>query len=180
MKETVVKKSEEKTIETVDQLTLIQNLPWFLAEQQTRQLPEFILMFTGNTVSISADFAKQNTIQATTILKLNIDDQIIFAKAKINNNISTNIMLVNLFELPLSKNNFSLATKNISKATNDEIDDFQQREFNRKQAAKQEKADVLERLKKQDQTVPITFYDDIGVGQNTCNTENKHKGESNV
>mgnify|MGYP003663123357 FL=1 len=179
VKETVVKKSEEKTIETVDQLTLIQNLPWFLAEQQTRQLPEFILMFTGNTVSISADFAKQNTIEATTILKLNIDDQIIFAKAKIINNISTNIMLVNLFELPLSKNNFSLATKNISKATNDEIDDFQQREFNRKQAAKQEKADVLERLKKQDQTIPIAFYDGIGACENKVKEESKYKGESN-
>lgn len=161
--------AEEKAVEVADNLTLIQNLPWFLAEQQTRQLPEFILMFTGNTVSISADFAKQNTIEDSTILKLNIDDQIIFAKAKINEKLSRNIMLVNLFELPLSKNNFSLATKNISKATSDEAADFQQSELTRKQAAQQEKIAILARLKKQDKTIPISFFD--------CKNENK--GESN-
>ena len=177
--ETVVKKSEEKAVEGADNLTLIQSLPWFLAEQQSRALPEFILMFTGNTVSISADFAKKNTLEALTILKLNIDDQIIFAKAKINNNLSINIMLVNLFELPLSKNNFSLATKNISKATNDEAADFQQSELNRKQAAKQEKTDVLARLKKQDQTIPIAFHDGIGACENKVKEESKYKGESN-
>ena len=163
--------AEEKAIEVADKLTLIQNLPWYLAEQQTRHLPEFILMFTGNTVSISSDFAKQNNIQASTILKLNIDAQEIFAKAKINKKLSTNIMLVSLFELPLSNNNFLLATKNISKATNDEAAEFQQIELNRKEVAQQEKADILTRLRKQDQTIPIAFHDGIGA----C--EHEGKGE---
>ena len=142
-----------------DKLTVIQSIPWFLAEQQTRFLPEFILMFTSNTVSISTTFAKQHDIQASTILKVTIDEQDIFAKAKINNKLSEKIILVSLFELPLSSNNFSLAAENINKATTVEIAEFHQVELNRKQAAQQEKSDVLQRLKKQDQTIPIAFYD---------------------
>lgn len=165
------KKTAEITEETAGELTLIQSLPWFLADQQTKHLPEFILMFAGNTVSISEKFAKQNNIQAATILKLTINDQSIFAKATINKKLSINIMLVNLFELPLSQNNFLLAAKNISKATSDEIADFQQIELNRKQVAQQEKADVLARLRKQDQTIPIAFLDGIDICEN--------KGEKN-
>jgi len=165
--------SEERGEKSADELILIQNLPWFLAEQQTRHLPEFILMFAGNTVSISAEFAKQNNIQASTILKLNIKDQDIFAKAVINKKLSINIILVSLFELPLLHNNFSLAAKKISKATSDEAADFQQIELNRKQVAQQEKTDVLARLRKQDQTIPIAFIDGIGI----C--ENKNIGEKN-
>lgn len=157
--------------ETSGELTLIQSLPWFLAEQQTKHLPEFILMFTGNTVSISTEFAKQNNIQASTILKLIINDQNIFAKARINKKLSINIMLVNLFELPLSYNNFSLAAKNVSKAASNEVADFQQIELNRKQVAQQEKANVLARLRKQDQTIPIAFLDGIDICEN--------KGEKN-
>jgi NADH-quinone oxidoreductase subunit G len=142
-----------------DKLTVIQNIPWFLAEQQTKLLPEFILMFTGNTVSISTTFAKQHDIQTSTILKVTVDEQDIFARAKINNKLSEKIILVSLFELPLSSNNFSLAVENINKATTDEIAEFHQVELNRKQAAQQEKSDVLSRLKKQDQTIPIAFYD---------------------
>jgi len=166
--ETAEQKREEPTEEIADELILIQSLPWFLAEQQTRHLPEFILMFAGNTVSVSAEFGKQNNIQAATILKLNINDQEIFAKVKINTKLSINIMLISLFELPLSHNNFSLAAKNISKATSDESADFQKLELNRKQAAQQEKVDVLARLRKQDQTIPIGFYE-----------ANEVKGEGN-
>ena len=154
---------KETATEAADELTLIQSLPWFLAEQQTRNLPEFILMFTGNTISISTDFAKKNDIQASTILKLNIDKQCIFAKAKINNKLCKEIVLISLFELPLSSNNFPLSANNISKATTDETAEFHQVELNRKQAAQQEKADVLARLKKQDQTIPIAFYEAVEV-----------------
>jgi NADH-quinone oxidoreductase subunit G len=161
--------TEEKVVEVVDELTVIQGLPWFLAEQQTRDLPEFILMFAGNTISVSTAFAKQNDIQASTILKVTINEQYIFAKVKINNKLSERIILVSLFELPLSKNNFSLSAKNINKTTTDETNEFHQVELNRKQAAQQEKSDVLVRLKKRDQTIPIAFYE-----------ANEVKGEGSV
>jgi len=170
-------RAEIASEEPLDKLTLIQSLPWFLSEQQTKHLPEFILMFAGNTVSISTDFAELNNIHDSTILKLNINDQDIFAKAKINKELSINIMLVSLFDLPLSNNNFSLATKNISKATNDEATQFQQVELNRRQAAQQEKTDVLARLKIQDQTIPIAFSDGVGAWENESKHENK--GETN-
>ena len=48
--------------------------------------------------------------------------------------------------------------KNMGKATIEEVTEFQQIERNRKQIAQQEKADILTRLKKQDQTVPISFF----------------------
>jgi len=155
--------------ENTNGLTVIQDIPWFLAEQQSRHLPEFILMFAGNTVSISTDFANKNNIQASTILKLNVNEQELFAKAAINKKLPINVMLVSLFELPLSHNNFSLTDKNISKATSEEVTNFQQIELNRKKAAQQEKTDVLARLRKQDQTIPIAFYE-----------ANEVKGEGNV
>jgi len=175
--ETVVQKLNNLwPISSVDldvELTLIQNLPWFLVDQQTKNLPEFILMFKGNTVSISLEVAKQNNIQDSSVLKLNIDGQAIFAKAKIDKQLSENIMLVSLMELPLSHNNFTLSCKSLSKATNEETNNFQQLEFDRKHAAQQEKTDVLERLKKQDKTIPIAFHDGAG----TCDYVNK--GENN-
>lgn len=157
------------SVETVHELIVIQNTSWFLVDQQTRNLPEFILMFAGNTVSISADFAKKNSIQGGDILKLSIGDKEMFAKTKIIKKQPENIILVSLFDLPLSMNNFSLSTRNMSKATNDEAADFQQAELNRTLAAQQEKKDVLARLKKQDQTIPIAFFD----------IENENKGGRN-
>lgn len=139
-------------------LILIQKLPWFLADQQTKNLPEFILMFAGNTVSVSMNFAKQNNIQTSDVLKLKIDELNVFAKVKVNKELPDEIMLISLFELPLSMNNFSLPVENISKASVDEMNDFHQGELNRKLTAEQEKSDVLARLKKQDQTIPIAFF----------------------
>ena len=173
--------SKEKGMlcEEANQLTLIQNIPWFLAEQQTRTLPEFILMFKGNSVVISADFAEKNQIHAATVLKLNINNQTIFAKAKVDNKLANNIVLISLFELPLSQNNFLLVESNISHATNEEITDFQQHELNRKQVAQQEKAEILARLKEQDKTIPIAFLDDIAACSCKSNEFSKHKGDSN-
>ena len=160
--------------EKEDELIVIQNTPWFLAEQQTKCLPEFILMFSGNTVLISADFAKKNEIQALDILKLTIDDKTVFATVKIIKNQPDNIILACIYELPLAINNFSLAAKNISKATSEETESFKQVELARKQTAQQEKTDVLARLKKQDQTIPIAFLDGVG------GIEDESKGDSNV
>ena len=162
-----------KTEHDKHELTVINNAPWFLAEQQTRRLPEFILMFAGNTVSISANFAKQNNVQVLDVLKLNIDNKSFFAKAKIVINQPEDVILVNLFELPSVMNNFALTPGNISKASHDESVDFQQIELSRRQAAQQEKSDVLARLKKQDQTIPINFFDAV----NTC--EKAGQGEGN-
>ena len=67
---------------------------------------------------------------------------------------------MSLFELPMSINNVVITAKNISKATAEEVTEFQQIELNRKQIAQQEKSDILTRLKKQDQTVPISFITD--------------------
>ncbi len=150
------------SIEEPENLIAIQSLPWFLADQQTRCLPEFILMFSGNTVSIPTGIAEQKNIQPHDVLKLFIDGHDLFAKAKINMKQPDNTILVSLFDLPHTKNNFSLALDSISKATNDEIADFQQGELNRVQAAQQEKSDILVRLKKQDKTIPIAFYDIAG------------------
>jgi len=160
-------------IKESEDLIVIQNLPWYLADQQTRCLPEFILMFPGNMVSISKDIAEQRSIQPQDVLKLNIDGQYFFAKAKVNMKQAESTILVSLFELPLSNNNISLALDNISKATNDEISDFQQDELNRIQSAQQEKFNVLERLKKQDKTIPIAFYDIEGA------FDGENKGEGN-
>ena len=69
-------------------------------------------------------------------------------------------------------NNFALAPENISKATNEESVNFQQIELNRRLAAQQEKADVLARLKKQDHTIPIAFFDDVDA----CAQEGQGEG----
>lgn len=157
--------------ESKENITLIQNLPWFLAEQQSRTLPEFILMFTGNTVEVSGDFAKNNMIEHASVIKLNIGTAVLFAKVIVNEKLPINIMLVSLFELPLSINNVSLALKNISKATYEEAIEFSQNEVHRKQVAEQEKSDVLSRLTKQDKTIPIAFFDTLA----TCVHGNQEK-----
>jgi len=151
-------------------LTLIQNIPWFLADQQSHNLPEFILMFTGNSIELSTEFARQNDYSTDDVLKLTIDEQQLFGRVKINSNQPQSVVLVSLFELPMSINNLIITAKNINKATTEEVTDFHQVESNRKQIAQQEKADILIRLKKQDQTVPIYFI----------TNESKAEGNSNA
>ncbi|WP_114325150.1 NADH-quinone oxidoreductase subunit NuoG [Candidatus Colwellia aromaticivorans] len=141
-------------------LTLIQNIPWFLAEQQTRNLPEFILMFVGNSIEMSTELATQNGHCSGDVLKLVIDGQQLFGKVKVNEKQPRTVVLVSLFDLPMSINNVVITAKNMSKATTEEVTEFQQIEHNRKQTAQQEKADILTRLKKQDQIVPISFIID--------------------
>ena len=149
------------------ELTIINNLPWFLAEQQTRSLPEFTLMFAGNSVSMSANFAKKINIKSADVVKLIIDDIAFFAKGNIAKQQNDDVILVSLFELPLSLNNFSLAAENISKATSEESADFTQAELNRRQTAQQEKSAVLANLKAQDKTIPIAFFDEVDACQHT-------------
>ncbi|MBL4900861.1 MAG: molybdopterin-dependent oxidoreductase, partial [Colwellia sp.] len=142
------------------ELTLIQNIPWFLAEQQSHNLPEFILMFVGNTIEVSTELARQNAYSIGDILKLTINQQLLFCKVKVNKSLAKDVVLVSLFELPMLINNLTITAKNINKATPEEELKFQQVEDNRRQAAQQEKADILSKLKKQDHTVPITFFND--------------------
>lgn len=145
-----------------DDLTLIQNIPWFVAEQQTHNLPEFILMFTGNTIELSAAFAKTNNYSTGDILKLTLDEQALYGKVKINSRQPKDVLLVSLFELPMAINNRVISLKNIRKATTEETTELFQMEENRKQGAQQEKIDILTRLKKQDQMVPISFMANEG------------------
>jgi NADH-quinone oxidoreductase subunit G len=146
-----------KVFKRDDDLTLIQNIPWFLAEQQTHNLPEFILMFTGNTVELSTEFARKNGYGTGDVLKLTLDERHMFGRVILDDKQTPSIVLVSLFELPMSINNLVITAKNINKATTEEVTDFHQVERNRKQIAQQEKADILINLKKQDQTVPISF-----------------------
>lgn len=147
-----------QTFKRYGDLTLIQNIPWFLAEQQTHNLPEFILMFAGNSIEMSTDLATQNGYCSGDILKLVINEQQLFGKVKVNKKQPERVVLVSLFELPMSINNVVITEKNMGKATIEEVTEFQQIERNRKQIAQQEKADILTRLKKQDQIVPISFF----------------------
>ncbi len=148
--------------QTLDSLTLIQNIPWFLAEQQTRRVPEFILMFSGNKVWLSTAFAQQHDIQSMDVIKLNVSGEEFFATVKISEKQQDNIVLVSLYELPLTTNNLTIEKNSISKATLDEVENFIELETARKNAAQKEKVSVLARLKKQDQHIPITFYQNMG------------------
>ncbi|MBL4822247.1 MAG: NADH-quinone oxidoreductase subunit NuoG [Colwellia sp.] len=157
-----------KVVKRDGDLTLIQNIPWFLAEQQSHNLPEFILMFAGNSIKISTELARENSYCTGDILKLTINQQQMFAKVRVNKNLTKNVLLVSLFDLPMSINNVTLTASNINKATTEEVAEFQQVEGDRRQTAQQEKADILIRLKKQDHTVPITFFsDESKAGGNT-------------
>ncbi|NQY88011.1 MAG: NADH-quinone oxidoreductase subunit NuoG [Colwellia sp.] len=142
------------------ELTIIQNIPWFLAEQQSHNLPEFVLMFAGNSIEISTEITRKNGYCTGDILKITINEQQMFAKVRVNKSLTKNVVLVSLFDLPMSINNLNITAKNISKATTEEVTVFQQVEGDRRKTAQQEKADILIRLKKQDQTVPITFFSD--------------------
>jgi NADH-quinone oxidoreductase subunit G len=159
-----------KAFQREGDLTIIQSVPWFLAEQQTHNLPEFILMFSGNSIEISTQFATQNGYCKGNILKLTINEQQLFGKVRINSKQPQRVVLVSLFDLPMSINNVVITAKSMIKATDDEVEEFQLIEHNRRKIAQQEKADILTRLKKQDQTVPISFF----------TKENKVEGSSNA
>lgn len=159
-------------VDEVDKLNVINDLPWFLSEQQSRNIPEFILMYSGNTISVSSDFAKQNSIQAATVLKVSIHDQTVFAKAQINKKIPSNIILFSIFELPLLNNNLSITKDDICTASKEEFTNFIQEELNRKKLAQREKVNVLARLKEEDKTIPIAFIDGINAFSNESKGDN--------
>lgn len=158
-----------KVFKRYGDLALIQNIPWFLAEKQTHNLPEFILMFSGNSIEMSTELARENGYFAGDILKLTFDERQMFGKVILNDKQDLNVVLVSFFELPMSINNVVITAKNMSIATTEEVAEFQQRERNRQQKAQQEKADILTRLKKQDQTVPISFMTDTSEAEGKPN-----------
>lgn len=137
---------------------LIQNLPWFLADQQSKNLPEFILMFAGNEIAIATDLAKELDIILDDIIKVSINGKLLFAKAVLSHKLPHSTLLVSLFELPILVNNITISPHEISKASDEEQQSFVQMESARRQSARQEKLAVLARLKKQDQNIPITFF----------------------
>ncbi len=140
-------------------LILIQNLPWYLAEQQAKILPEFIMMFAGNTVELSAQLAECFNCKNHEVLKINLPQKDIFAKTVINPQLPDNHLLVSVFELSIKVNNVSLTSEQIAKADHDEILKFKQIETSRFTEASKEKAAILARLKAQDQNIPISFID---------------------
>ena len=77
-----------------------------------------------------------------------------------SNKLPEHTLLVSLFELPALVNNIAITSLDIGKTSEDEKHNFEQMELLRRQAAKQEKLDVLARLKQQDQNIPISFYAD--------------------
>jgi NADH-quinone oxidoreductase subunit G len=169
-----------KVFKRYGDLTLIQNIPWFLADQQTHNLPEFVLMFTGNSIEISTELARENAYYAGDILKLTFDEQQMFGKVILNDKQNSDVILVSFFELPMSVNNVVITDKNMCKATPEEVTEFQQIEHNRKLTAQQEKADILTALKKQDQTVPISFIIDKSTVDKSKAGESEAEGNSNA
>jgi len=169
-----------KVFKRYGDLTLIQNIPWFLAEQQTHNLPEFVLMFTGNSIEMSTELARENGYFAGDILKLRLDERQVFGKVILNEKLNSDVVLVSLFELPMLVNNVVITANNMGKATTEEVTEFQQIEHNRKLTAQQEKTDILTRLKKQDQTVPISFIIDKSTADKSKADESEAEGNSNA
>jgi len=143
-------------------LVLIQDLPWFLVEKQSKKLPEFILMFAGNSIIISGVLAKQCGCNTKDIAKLTLYQEHFFAQVIVDEKLSNDVVLVSIFELDMSINNCPIELAQITKANKDEIDTFEQVEKRRIAAANKEKADILVRLKAQDQTIPISFLNHEG------------------
>jgi len=139
-----------------EKVTLIQNLPWFLVDEQAKSLPEFILMFTGNEIQISDVLAKSMKWQANQVLKIKVYGISVYGIIKVNNALNSNVILVSIFELSNAVNNIVLNIEEICIATSDEAINFEQLQQVRYQEAKQEQQNILERLKTTDQHIPIT------------------------
>lgn len=152
-----------------EEVTLVQNLPWFLVDEQAKTLPEFILMFAGDEVQVSSELAEKNHWQAKQILKIEINGISVFGRIKVNNELSKDVVLVSVFALPNAVNNIKLKSESLSIATNEDQVNFYQNQEQRYQKAKQEQQSILARLKSNDQHIPITlcpssFHDDEQEG----------------
>lgn len=143
-------------------LVLIQNLPWFLVEQQSKKLPEFTLMFAGNRITMSVGLAKQCSCNTKDIVKLALQSRHFLAQVSVDENLSDDVLLVSIFELDMSINNCPIEIAQITKAEQDEVVSYEQGEKLRIAAANKEKAAILVRLKAQDQTIPISFLNNGG------------------
>lgn len=152
-------KNESHSQAQENRLIVIQNLPWFLVEQQSRNIPEFILMFAGNTIELSKQLSEKLSCNNHDIVKLELPQSTVFAKAIITPKLPAELLLVSIFELSMKKNNLSILSSQLTKADDDEITTFEKLEAIRREGASKEKAAILARLKKQDQNVPISFID---------------------
>jgi len=154
-----VESDENKSQTDNDPLILIQNLPWYLVDQQSRNLPEFILMFAGNTIELSIQLAERLGFKNHDVLKLNLPQTTVFAKAIINPKLPDNFLSISVFELTMRVNNLVLTSEQLAKANDDEIIEFEHLESIRRENASKEKAAILARLKTQDQNIPISFIE---------------------
>ncbi|MCW8833922.1 MAG: NADH-quinone oxidoreductase subunit NuoG [Colwellia sp.] len=143
-------------------LVLMQNLPWFLVDQQSKNLPEFILMFAGNKLSVSSTLAQQYDFKVGDIAKLTLSGQSFFAQINLADKLPNGVIQASIFELPMLVNNCTLAPEQLTKANQAEVAEFSQCEELRIVTATQEKSDILVRLKSQDQMIPIAFVNGEG------------------
>jgi len=133
-------------------LTLVQNLPWFLVDSQTRVIPEFTLMFTGNTIEISPQLAESENLQEGSIAVITTALGKFFATVKISKKLPDNLVVVSIFELGCEHNMVAVTLTNASPA---DVTQFNQQYEQHQQQAQQEKNNILARLKIQDQHIPI-------------------------
>jgi len=151
--------AEQSDSRPLNSLSLVQNLPWFLVAEQAKSLPEFILMYTGNTFTVSLTVAKTLGGLEREIFKLTIASSTYYGSLVIDDSLSDKIILVSVVELSFDVNNVDVALENITKANDIEETRFTHAAKQRINNANQEKAQVLARLKEQDQTIPISFYE---------------------
>jgi len=167
--------NEQESKQEKPRLTFIQNLPWFLQEQQARTIPEFVLMYGGNIIEISNDLAtklgwdgSQNEVTAK--LTFSADESLshtnpintesltstetfcVFARVKVNPKLASNVVVGSIFEFNPSQTNCNV---NLALADEDEVEQFKQQQTNRQNSAIEEQQNTLARLKKQDQHIPI-------------------------
>jgi len=144
--------SENLTVKNSSDLIFIQNLPWFLIDQQARIIPEFILMFTGNTLTISAELANNNNWQNGEVITAVVNNITMFAQLIIEATLPANVVVGCLFELNSHDTNCAIT---LQQATIDEIEQFKNIQQQRHSQAKHEKQQILDRLKISDQHIPI-------------------------
>jgi len=147
-----------------EEIIFIQNLPWFLVDMQARLLPEFILMFTGNEIQISADLAEKNHWKDKQVLEIEVQGIRACGVININDDLSNNVVLASLFELPSVVNNIHLNIKQMRLASDDEVMQFHQAQSERYQKAKEDQQSILARLKNNDQHIPITLCSSSYIG----------------
>ena len=137
-------------------LTFSQKTPWYLSDWQANFNPEFQLMAEDNRLFVSPSYAKQQgwnkgqAVKVSFVAGSGILPQI--ASLFYDENLSDNHAYGTLTGLEHNINNLDIS---LSEATNDESIDYQQCLKNNQQAARDNKASILESLKSMDQLIPI-------------------------